>query len=84
MSNLTFCEKCGNPTAAYKYDDKFLCCDCLFDALEIHEYIPPQWRCSNCNRKMDGGHYPHYIDDYDNHFCSKECVLDFRDSSIGE
>jgi ribosomal protein L37AE/L43A len=73
---MTICEHCGSPTASRKYDDVFMCDDCLFTKLGIHIYHPI-YVCANCNKKFSESHYPHYINEYNAHFCSKDCALDY-------
>ena len=79
---MAFCEKCGSPTAAYKYNDLFLCDDCLFTELGIRMYSTPPHECANCGKILYGDHYNnnylHYVDDDDNHFCSKECIVAYK------
>lgn len=72
------CEACHNQEATIYCNGVYWCDSCMFELNSyVHEYCPPPFRCENCN-KMCYGNCTHYLDDHDHHFCSKECVIEYR------
>ena len=81
------CNRCGKecdtiqyPTVQHPYgrseNNRVLdwCEDCLIDFLWIADYVPPIFKCWNCDNDCP---INHYIDEDDNHFCSKKCAVDY-------
>ena len=72
------CEVCHNQEATRYCNNVYWCDSCMFELNSyVHEYCPPPFRCEICN-KMFYGNCTHYLDDHDHHFCSKECVIEYR------
>lgn len=62
-----------NKEATRHYDGRDWCDDCLLEDLWIYKYVPPIYKCWNCNKQCDP--FNHYVSD-DFHFCSKECAFE--------
>lgn len=74
---MGICNRCDKECSTIKYpNDKPLdwCEDCLADFLWIADYEPTEFKCWNCNNVCPVNHY---IDEEDNHFCTKKCAVSY-------